>query len=288
MKVWLNSQLIDADQARISVFDHGFLYGDGIYETVHAYDYQVFHWPRHYRRLLQSARLIALKCPWSSKVLESRIVQVLRANHQPNASVRITVARGPGPLGLDPRVCPTPTLVLLLHPPRDVQRYWREGISIGITHVRRNHPLCLDPQIKSNNSLNTILARVEADRMGVFEGVLLNLAGQLTEGTTSNLFFVKRGKLYTPSLACGLLAGVTRDAVLQLARKNKIALTEGQYSVKDLGQADEIFLSSTTLEIAPVVQVKYASRTVWRGPVGMLTQRVHSLLRESIQNEIKN
>ncbi len=287
MKVWLNSRLLDASEARVSVFDHGFLYGDGIYETVHAYNYHVFHWGQHYKRLLQSARQIALKCPWSAQTLEERIVKTLKANKEPNASVRITVARGPGPLGLDPELCPEPTLVLLLHPAREVQRYWKEGVSIGITEVRRNHPLCLDPQIKSNNSLNTILARIEAEKMGVFEAVLTNLDGYLTEGTTSNIFFVKRGALYTPARSCGLLAGVTRDAVITLARKNKIRVFEGCYRVKDLHYADEVFLSSTTLEIAPGVKVKQATRTLWTGQPGPLARRIHALLRASIQNEIK-
>src|SRR5688500_7727096 len=166
MKIWLNNRLVDSRKARVSVFDHGFLYGDGIYETVHAYDYRVFHWETHYKRLLQSARLISLRCPWSSRTLRERIVRVLKANREPDASVRITVARGPGPLGLDPTVCPQPTLVVMLHPKRDIARYAREGISIGITAIRRNHPACLDPQIKSNNSLNTIFAKMEAQKMG--------------------------------------------------------------------------------------------------------------------------
>ncbi len=156
-------------KAQVSVFDHGFLYGDGIYETVHAYEGRVFHWPEHYKRLKQSARLIDLKCPWSSAYLLEGIQKVLRANRAPNASVRITVSRGPGPLGLDPRVCPKPTLAMLLHPDRDVKTLWKNGVSIGIPKVRRNHPLCLDPRIKSNNSLNTILAKMEGTRMGVLK-----------------------------------------------------------------------------------------------------------------------
>jgi branched-chain amino acid aminotransferase len=291
VKIWFNSRLVDAQNAHVSVFDHGFLYGDGIYETVHAYNYKVFHWSTHYRRLLNSARMIALRCPWSSQTLEQRIVRVLKANKEPNASIRITVARGPGPLGLDPTVCPEPTLVLLLHPNRDVQKVWREGISIGITNVRRNHPMCLDPQIKSNNSLNTILAKMEAMKMKVFEGILPNLEGYLTEGTTSNIFFVKKGQIYTPSLSCGLLAGVTREAVLKLAKRHGIRIYEGRYTSKDLLHADEVFLSSTTLEIAPVVLVKLAGQSklhrIGSGKPGPLTQHIHRLFREGIQKELK-
>lgn len=304
MKVWLNSRLIDARDARVSVFDHGFLYGDGIYETVHAYGYKIFHWENHYKRLLNSARRIALKCPWSSRALEQRIVRVLKANKEPDASVRITVARGPGPLGLDPALCPNPTLVMLLLPHRDVQRYWAEGVSIGITKIRRNHPQSLDPQIKSNNSLNTILAKVEGQAMGVFEAVLLNLQGYLTEGTTSNIFFVKKGEIYTPALSCGLLAGITREAVLKLAPRHGLRAHEGRYTPRDLLRAEEVFLSSTTLEVVPVIRVKFAPLTpslsplrgervkgegravrsykIGKGRPGPITRRLHALFRASL------
>lgn len=280
MKVWLNTGLADARRASVSVFDHGFLYGDGIYETVKAYGYNVFHWPEHYKRLKQSAQRLSLKCPWSSDYLLKAIRRLLRANHAPDASVRITVARGPGPLGLDPRVCPKPTLVMLLHPTRPLARIWKQGISIGIPRIRRNHPLCLDPQIKSNNSLNTILAKIEGNQMGVFETVLTNLEGYLTEGTTSNIFFVKNGVLYTPALSCGLLEGVTRGYVLRLARRHRIPVAEGRYTPKELLKADEVFLSSTTLEIAPVVKLKFTTQKIIHrigaGRPGPLTQKIHA------------
>ena len=290
MKVWLNDRLREAVDAHVSVFDHGFLYGDGIYETVHAYNYRVFHWPDHYQRLLHSARRIELKCPWSARILEQRIVQVLKANKEPDASVRITVARGPGPLGLNPYVCPEPTLVMMLHPKRDLSRYQREGISIGITRVRRNPPEALDPQIKSNNSLNTILARMEAEKMKVFEAVLLNLEGYLTEGTTSNIFFIKRRALYTPSRACGLLEGVTRAAVIRLAKKAGYKVVEGKFKPKDLITADEAFLSSTTLEIAPIVSVRLAGSSkahrIQQGKPGPHTLLIHAMLKNEIASEI--
>lgn len=278
MKVFLDNRLVDAKKARVSVFDHGFLYGDGIYETVRAYDYRVFHWPEHYRRLRNSARRIALRCPWSSPYLLRSIERVLRANREPNASVRITVARGPGPLGLDPSVCPKPTLVLLLHPARPLEKLWKTGVSIGIPRVRRNHPACLDPRIKSNNSLNTILAKMEAQKMGVFEAVLLNLEGYLTEGTTSNIFFVKKNVIYTPGLSCGLLEGVTRAAVIKFARRARYRVLEGRYTLADLRKADEIFLTSTTLEIVSVIKV-VASTAFWSGRPGPVTRRLHQLFR---------
>jgi len=291
VKVFFQNKIVEDRNALVSVFDHGFLYGDGIYETVHAYDSQVFHWPDHFKRLKQSARRLELKCPWTSAYLLKAIQQVLRANHAPDACVRITVSRGCGPLGLDPTACSRPGLVMLLHPARDVKKLWEKGVSIGIPHVRRNHPRSLDPQIKSNNALNTIVAKMEGTRMGVFETVLLNLDDDITEGTTSNFFFIRRGRIYTPALSCGLLEGVTRNEVIRLARRAGSRVQEGKYKLKDLRTADEIFLTSTTLEIVPVTKVfssprlpvpSFLLRPLWQGPPGPITRRLHQLFRFAI------
>lgn len=290
MKVFLNGRVIEASNARISIFDHGFLYGDGIYETVRASNSRIIHWPDHDRRLRQSARRLALDCPWSSAYLQKVVQQLLKANRAPDASVRITLSRGPGPLGLNPKLCPKPTLAMMLHPTRPVEMWRRRGISIAIVNVRRMHPKCLDPQIKSNNSLNTILARMEADRWKAFEAILLNLDGFLAEGTTTNLFFARRGILYTPSLDCGLLEGVTRGAVIRLARRLKISLREGRYTPRDLERADEIFLVSTTLGVMPVVQLlqrragtsRPRRTSIGSGRPGPLTGRLHQLLNNAV------
>jgi branched-chain amino acid aminotransferase len=170
---------------------------------------------------------------------------------------------------------------MLLHPERPVERLRKIGVSIGIPNVRRNHPRCLDPQIKSNNSLNTILAKMEAKKMGVFEAVLLNLDGYLTEGTTTNIFFVRGGRIYTPALSSGLLEGVTRGALIRVARRAKYNVQEGRYTLADLRRADEIFLTSTTLEMVPVVKV-VARSVVWRGRPGPVTRRVYGLFRRLV------
>ncbi|MFA5975428.1 MAG: aminotransferase class IV [Elusimicrobiota bacterium] len=296
MKVFLNHRLLDESKARVSVFDHGFLYGDGVYETVRAYDGRVFRWEEHSRRLRQSARRIALRCPWSSAELLQAVRKVLRANHQPDASVRITLSRGPGPLGLDPEQCPRPTLAILLHPYRALEALWKTGISIGIVRVRRNHPDCLDPQIKSNNSLNTILAKIEAQRMKVFEGILTNLDGDLAEGTISNLFYVRKGCLYTPALSGGLLEGITRRIILQLARQMKLPVREGRCRPPDLQKAQEIFISSTTLEVMPVISVAQYKESrgtairrfrVGAGCPGPVARELHRRLRLQIARELK-
>jgi branched-chain amino acid aminotransferase len=287
-KVFLNHRLVDSRHATISVFDHGFLYGDGIYETVRAYGTRVFHWPEHFQRLKQSARRIQLKCPWPSRFLLEGIRKVLRANRAPNGSVRISISRGAGPLGLDPALCPEPSLVMLLHPQRPVEALRRTGISIGIPDIRRNHPRCLDPRIKSNNSLNTILAKIEGKRLGVFESVLLNLDGFLTEGTTSNIFFVRRGQLFTPALSCGLLEGITREAVIRIARAGGWKVHEGRYRMQNLLRADEVFISSTTLEIMPVTKVHNAQSrwTVGKGRPGPVATQLQRRFEHYVQKEL--
>jgi branched-chain amino acid aminotransferase len=291
LKVWLNEKLCDARDARAPVLDHGFLYGDGVYETVRAYRYKVFHWGRHDVRLRNSARRIALRCPWSSARLLQRVVKVLQANHEPDASVRITITRGPGPLGLDPAVCPRPTLAMIPHPARPLQKIWARGVSIGIVRIRRTPRESLDPQIKSNNSLNTILAKMEAKKMGVFEAILTNLRGDMTEGTTSNIFFVSRGTVFTPSLSCGLLEGITREVLVSLARKEGLPVREGRYRPRELLRADECFLSSTTLEVAPVIRCRLAgdphSHRIGSGVPGPITRRLHALFRAAVKKELQ-
>lgn len=281
-KVYLNGKLVDARRALISVYDHGFLYGDGIYEAVSVSKAGIFHWPEHYRRLRESARRIGLACPWSSATLERQVKGLVRANHLDEGWVRITLSRGPGPLGLDPRICPKPTLVLLLLPPRNMREMRTLGITLGIVRTRRNHPRCLDPQIKSNNALNTIQARREATRLDVAEAVLLNLEGHLTEGTISNVFFVRGRTVATPSLDCGLLEGVTRGLVLRLARKLGYRVQEGRFRADALRTADEVFLSSTTMGVMPIVQVTDDSGPrrkryrVGNGRPGPITRRLQA------------
>ena len=289
--IWLNDRLVRARRAAVSIFDHGFLYGDGIYETVHAYGGRIFHWPTHFKRLQQSARLIGLRLPWSSRKLERAVSRVLSANRKPNGSVRITVTRGPGSLGLNPALCSKPTLVMQLHPDRDLSPHWKRGVTIGIPQVRRNPREALDPQIKATSSLNTVLAKMEAERMGVFEAVLLNSAGFLTEGTTCNIFWARKGVLYTPALSNGLLAGVTRGAVLRLARRKKWPVREGNYRLPDVRRADECFLSSTTLEIMPVVAWRSFDarrmRRIGTGQPGPLTRQLQGLFRSLVERETK-
>jgi branched-chain amino acid aminotransferase len=290
MKVFLNGHLVDARQAAVSVFDHSFLYGDGLYESVHAYGFRLFEWDAHERRLRSSARALGLRCPWSKTYLHKAAVQLLRANHQPDAIVRLTLSRGPGPLGLDPHLCPTPTLAIMTHPPRVVKEWLERGATVAIVRVRRLPPESVDPAIKSNNMLNLVMAKREAIALQADEALLLNLKGHLTEGTISNLFFVRHGILHTPSLECGLLPGITRRLLIMLARKAGIVVREGRYRSAALRLAEEIFLSGSGMEILPVVRILDASSgkrrarawAVGKGIPGLMSTRLYELLKNRI------
>jgi branched-chain amino acid aminotransferase len=285
-KIWLNHKLVPESQAMISVLDRGFLYGDGVYEAVRTYQGKIFRADHHWNRLDQSLQSIRLKIPWSHDFLTHACLATIQANGLHNALVRITISRGIGEVvGYDPFSCKQPTLTLIAMPVRkDLHQLWEKGVKIKIVNVRRNSIKSLSPAIKHTNALNGILAKMEAIDSKAFEGVFLNLEGYVAEGTISNICLVKKGVLKTPSLDCGILDGVTRHAVLELARKAKIKVLETKIKPSELYQADEVFLTSTTMETMPVVQVN--NKKIGRGKPGPMTCFLHAQLRELIQKEL--
>lgn len=253
MNVYLNDRIVPSHQAKISVFDHGFLYGDGIYETMRAYDGVVFMIDEHLNRLYRSASLIGLDIGKTAEEIKLAVFQLLQANSLKNAYVRLTISRGEGPIGLDPALCKAPTLVVMAHEFKDYPvSYYEEGLSLTISSVRRNLREAINPQIKSLNFLNNILAKIEAVKAGADEALMLNSEGHLTEGTISNVFFVKDEILCTPSVECGILDGITRAVVISLASKNGITVKEGRFSRDDLLSSSEAFITNTTMEVMPV------------------------------------
>jgi len=282
MHIFLNDRFVTRDEALISVFDHGFLYGDGIYETLRAYGGRIFMRERHLARLQRSAKLIGLEIPVPEKDWPGLLRDTIRRNGLSDAYLRITVSRGTGEIGLDPGLCPTPTVVIIAkpftaHPPR----LFAEGVSLITTSVRRNLATALSPQIKSLNFLNNILAKQEATQAGAFDGVMLNAEGRLTECTTSNIFFVQHGTLCTPSVACGILDGITREVVLTLAKEQGIKTEESAYTPEALRQADECFLTNTTMELMPVRDVD--QHLVGSGKPGPLTLALHKQFRANLE-----
>jgi branched-chain amino acid aminotransferase len=278
MWIYLNDQFVKEEEAVVSVFDHGFLYGDGVYETFRSYGNRIFMRDHHLARLRRSANAIGLSMPdlkWPDLLLES-----MDRNHIGNARhdayIRVTISRGAGDIGLDPALCPSPTVVIMakpLHPPSP--ELYRNGVALIIAETRRNLPSALSPQIKSTNFLNNILAKREAIAAGAFDSILLNWEQHLTECTVSNLFFVTEGCLRTPSVECGLLDGITRSIVIQLAKEQHIPTEEGRFTPEQLRQSSECFLTNTSMEILPVAAVD--RKRIGEGSPGLLTQTLREL-----------
>ncbi|MBI4823169.1 MAG: aminodeoxychorismate lyase [Nitrospirae bacterium] len=284
MYVYLNDKVVPRHEAVVSVFDHGFLYGDGIYETMRVYDRVVFMLDEHIRRLYRSGDTIGITIPDDSDSLKNKIYETLSANNLTDAYVRLTVSRGHGALGLDPELCPTPTLVIIAEPFREYPKaFYEKGIRIIIPKTRRNLKEALNPQIKSLNFLNNIMAKIEAIKNNAYEALMLNKDGMLAEGTISNVFFLKNGILCTPSVECGILDGITRGIVIELALKEAIRIKEGEFPKEELYSSDEVFLTNSTMEVMPVSEVNEKKYSV-----GEITKLLHKAYRQEVWAYVKN
>lgn len=281
MWIFLNDRFVPREEAVVSVFDHGFLYGDGVYETLRAYGGRIFMLQAHLARLVRSARLIGLDLPIPEKDWPNLLHDAIARNQLSDAYLRITVSRGTGEIGLDPGLCPKPTVVIIAKPFQAYPAHlFTEGVSLITTSVHRNLATALSPQIKSLNFLNNILAKQEALQAGAFDGVMLNAEGHLTECTTSNIFLVRHGTLCTPSVACGILDGITREVVLTLAKERGLKTEESAYTPEALRQADECFLTNTTMELMPVRDVD--QHLVGSGKPGPVTLSLREQFRASL------
>lgn len=250
---WLNGNLVPPEQAKVSVFDHGLLYGDGVFEGVRFYDGKPFRLQAHLDRLALSARAIALEIPYGLEALTRAVLETIAAAPEPNGYLRILVTRGPGPLGIDPSRCHSPQVVIIADRLQLVsERVRSQGAKVIIAATRRLGADGLDPRIKSLNYLNHILARMEATHAGADEAILLNSAGRIAEGSADNIFIVKRGELLTPPVIEGALDGITRQVVLELAETLGIKARETPLAPYDLFTADECFLTGTGAELIPV------------------------------------
>jgi branched-chain amino acid aminotransferase len=271
----VNGRITPEQDAVVSVFDHGFLYGEGIYETLRTYHQRPFLYDRHIRRLRRSAAMIHLELPFEDDDLAARVRDTMEAAAlgAREAYIRVLVTRGIGDLTYDPRATPTPSVVIIVKPhadpPADV---YEQGVGVVIVDVVRNHPGTVSPMIKSNNLLNCALAMQEAYRRGAFEGVMRNYRGELTECTTSNLFIVKKGTALTPPLSAGLLPGITREYLFDVGRDIGVDVREEMMRDADLLGADEAFLTGTTREIVPIVSVD--GRAIGSGTPGPATLRL--------------
>ena len=281
----VNGRVSDQEHAVISVFDHGFLYGEGIYETLRTYNGRSFLFERHMRRLRTSADMLALPLPLTDREIDARFKDTLRAaglDDGRDAYIRILVTRGIGDLSYDLAVCPEPSIVVIVkpnvEPPPEV---FQNGVTVSLVDVVRNHPGSVNPLIKSNNLLNNALAMQQAFRKGGYEGVMRNYKGELAECTQSNLFIVKNGVALTPPVDAGLLPGITRAFLFEIGAEAGIPMKEAVLRDADLFGADESFLTSTTREVVPIVRVD--ERTIGSGVPGPITNALLEGYRRQAQ-----
>ena len=270
MKIYFNGKLVGAEQAKVSVFDHGLLYGDGVFEGIRSYDGLIFKLDEHINRLYESAHTIMLAIPNGKRALADVVRQSLRVNRLRDAYVRLVVTRGVGDLGLDPRKCRQPTVFVIadkiaLYP----RSLYERGLSLITVATQRNVPEALNPQIKSLNYLNNILAKIEATTAGYEEAIMLSHSGYVTECTGENIFIVKGRALLTPPPYIGVLRGITRRTVMELGGEQGLDVREDLLTRHDLFNADEVFLTGTAAEIVPVVKID--GRVIGKGSPGPVT-----------------
>lgn len=287
-QIWLNGELVPPERATVSVFDHGLLYGDGVFEGIRCYNGKVFKLATHLRRLDESARAIRLPIPYSLDELAAAVRQTLQANDRQDGYIRLCVTRGIGTLGLNPLTCNNASVFIIADA---ISLYGRDlyenGMAVITASTMRNHPAALSPRIKSMNYLNNIMAKLEALDAGLMEAVMLNHQGFVAECTGDNLFVVRRSHgdgsvLATPPLHAGILEGVTMNVVIDLAQQQGIAVERTDLTKHDLYTADEIFLTGTAAEIIPVTRVD--GRTIGQGVPGPVTRKLTDVFHQLVGN----
>ncbi|HEV3164342.1 MAG TPA: branched-chain-amino-acid transaminase [Isosphaeraceae bacterium] len=284
LKIYIGGKLYDKADAKISVYDHGLLYGDGVFEGIRAYAGSVFRLEKHVDRLYDSARSIHLQIPMSKADMVQAVKDTLAVNKLVDAYIRLVVTRGAGSLGLDPRKTTDPQVIIItdsiaLYPPE----LYDHGLKIVTAGTMRNHPSALNPRIKSLNYLNSILAKIEATNSGCLEALMLNHKGEVAECTGDNIFVVRHGAIHTPSLDSGILEGITREAVIELARQAKHTVIERTMDRHDVYTAEECFLTGTAAEVIPVVECD--GRPIGNGKPGPITHDLRARFHRMVRGE---
>ncbi|HEU5299128.1 MAG TPA: branched-chain-amino-acid transaminase [bacterium] len=281
---YVNGSFVPKEEAKVSVYDHGYLYGDGIFEGIRAYDGRIFRLEQHLDRMYESARYLMLEIPLSRDQMRAAILETVRRCGLRDAYIRPVISRGVGDLGLDPRKCKAATVVIIVD---TIQLYPKEAYERGLRAItattRKIRPDALSPQAKTLNYLNNIMARIEANQAGVEEAIMLNAEGYVCECSADNLFIVRGGEIWTPPPFLGILKGVTRATIIELAGSSGIPLREQVFTLHDVYTADECFLSGTGAELGPVVEVD--SRPIGNGRPGPLALRLVRAFRELARSE---
>jgi branched-chain amino acid aminotransferase len=279
MKIFLNGHIIAEEEAKVSVFDHGLLYGDGVFEGIRAYDGYVFKLDQHIDRLYASAHAIMLDIPMKKAEMAEAILQTLRANELQSSYIRPVVTRGVGDLGIDPRKCKSgPTIFVITKPMRSLfpEEVLKQGLKAVVASTRNKAMDSCPPNVKSLNYLANIMAKIEANLVGADEAIMLDQNGYVAEGSADNIFYVKDGRLVTPPTITAL-PGITRDTVIELARKDGMDVYEENFGIANLFMAQECFITGTAAEIAPVVEI--SGRKIGNGKPGLITSRLQDLFK---------
>jgi branched-chain amino acid aminotransferase len=282
--IFLGGEFVKKEDAVVSVYDHGFLYGDGVFEGIRVYSGNVFRLDAHLKRLFESAQSIMLKIPYTRSEITELIVKTIRKNQLDSAYIRVVVSRGIGSLGLDPSSCSKPRVIIIaeqltMYP----KEFYERGIKIVSVASRRNRPDVLSPQIKSLNYLNNILVKLEANQAGAEEALMLNDQGYVTEGSADNIFIVKNGVIHTPPVYLGALEGITRNAIIDVARDKGFEVRESPFTRHDVYVADEVFLTGTAVEVIAVVDVD--GRVISEGKPGEVTTELLKEFRNIVTTD---
>ena len=279
MKIYLDGQLVDEADAKVSVFDHGLLYGDGVFEGIRFYNGRVFKLEEHMDRLYDSAKVILLDIPMSKADLTQALIDTVRANGEPDGYIRLVITRGVGDLGINPKLCAKPSIIIISAKIKMyTEEMYRDGLEIITCATRRTSQAAVPPAVKSLNYLNNIMAKIEAHQAGVPEALMLNEAGYIAECTADNFFMVKGGTLFTPPVSAGALRGITRGTILELAEDMGVPIKETELTRYDVFVADECFLTGTGAEMVGVVKVD--SRVIADGKPGPMTQALLEKFRQ--------
>ncbi len=284
MKIYLDGKFVDQADAKVSVFDHGLLYGDGIFEGIRLYQGNIFRLDEHLERLEYSAKALLLKMPWSRKEIADATCESCRQNNLTDGYIRLVVTRGVGDLGLSPWLCPKPSIFIIadkinLYP----AEYYTKGLEIVTVATRRTSPAALSPAVKSLNYLNNILAKIEARQAGALEAIMLNDQGYVAECTGDNIFIVHKGEILTPAASQGALKGITRDTIFDIAKEIGVPIREADLTRYDVWCSGECFLTGTGAEVIPVV--KLDGREIGDAKPGAITQKVLAAFRRRVLTE---
>lgn len=284
MKIWLDGKIVDESEAKISIFDHGLLYGDGVFEGIRIYSGRVFRLEEHIRRLFDSAKAILLNLPWTEEEVCQYTVDTVKANDLKDGYIRLVITRGAGNLGLNPYLCETPSMFIIaanisLYP----QEHYENGLELITCGTRRPAPAALSPQVKSLNYLNNVMAKIECMQAGVMEGIMLNEQGYIAECTGDNVFLIRDGKITTPPVNDGSLDGITRQVIFELCASHGLEIRETSLTRYDVFVADEMFLTGTAAEVIPAVSLD--QRKIGDGKPGPITLTLIEAFRKLANSE---